>query len=285
MRIYRYASSMLFALCLALLLFSCGGDTTHIPLSITPQNPAIPQQTTQQFAAATTSSDGTTQDVTLQVAWSSSNHSVATVDSRGLATAIGPGTTTITASSGNVSGSTTLTVTTATVSSIAVTPHDASIGVGATQPFTAMATLSDGSTQDVTSTATWSSSDHSVATVDKTGVATGVAKGNTIIAAQWGNPSGTANLEVGAATVSSLSITPTNPSIRVGATQAFGATGTLSDGTTQDVTSTATWSSSDTTVATITSGGVATGIAAGTATISAISGSSSASTTLTVMAR
>jgi len=69
--------------------------------------------------------------------------------------------------------------------------------------------------------------------------------------------------------VASLSISPTSPTISVGGSQSFTATATFNDGTAaQDVTSTSTWSSSITTVATI-SGSVAKAVSAGESTITA----------------
>src|SRR6266478_1297801 len=85
-------------------------------------------------------------------------------------------------------------------------------------------------------------------------------------------------------TLSSIAVTPANPSIAKGTTQQFTATGTFSDGSTQNLTSTATWSSSNTSVATINSAGLASGVATGSTTMQAISGSVSGSTTLTVTA-
>src|SRR6266446_5700168 len=85
-------------------------------------------------------------------------------------------------------------------------------------------------------------------------------------------------------TLSSIAVTPANPSIAKGTTQQFTATGTFSDGSTQNLTSTATWSSSNTSVATINSTGLASGVATGSTTMQAISGSVSGSTTLTVTA-
>ena len=70
-------------------------------------------------------------------------------------------------------------------------------------------------------------------------------------------------------TLTSIVVTPANPSILTGASQQFTATGTYSDGSTQDITSQAIWTSSDTAVATIDAGGLATGISAGTTMISA----------------
>jgi hypothetical protein len=93
------------------------------------------------------------------------------------------------------------------------------------------------------------------------------------------------------ATLSSIAVTPANPSISVGATQQFTATGTFSDRTTRDLTNFATWTSSNTVVAIIgpntnvtppLAPGEASALATGTTTISAASGGVSGSTTLTV---
>jgi photosystem II stability/assembly factor-like uncharacterized protein len=93
---------------------------THNPFTVTPtlqtitvapSNPSIPQGTTQQFTATGTYSDGSTKDITSSANWKSSNSSVATINGSGLATAVGQGTTTVSATSDSVSGSTTLTVT------------------------------------------------------------------------------------------------------------------------------------------------------------------------------
>src|SRR5438477_12725760 len=66
-----------------------------------------------------------------------------------------------------------------------------------------------------------------------------------------------------AATVQSIAVTPANPSVAVGGTQQFTATATLSDGTTKDLSASATWTSSDMATATISTSGLATGVAAG----------------------
>ncbi|HLK32413.1 MAG TPA: Ig-like domain-containing protein, partial [Terriglobales bacterium] len=69
-------------------------------------------------------------------------------------------------------------------------------------------------------------------------------------------------------TLSSINVTPTTASVAVGATQQFTATGVNNDGTQASLHS-VTWSSSNSTVATVTAGGLAKGVAAGTATITA----------------
>ena len=88
----------------------------------------------------------------------------------------------------------------------------------------------------------------------------------------------------------SIAVSPVNPTITVGATQAFTARGSFSDGSTKDLTTSVTWSSGNTAVATISnqagSQGVAKGISAGSATISAVDPATSISggTILTVTA-
>lgn len=89
-----------------------------------------------------------------------------------------------------------------------------------------------------------------------------------------------------APTLTTITVTPVNPTILAGATQQFVATGTYSDNSTQDVTSQATWTSSSTAVATINaSSGLATAVAAGATTISAALSGVTGSTTLTVQAQ
>jgi hypothetical protein len=83
-------------------------------------------------------------------------------------------------------------------------------------------------------------------------------------------------------TLSSIAVTPVNPTILTGATQQFTATGTYSDGSTQNATSQATWTSSSPTVATINASGLATTVAAGTTTISAALSGVTGNTLLTV---
>lgn len=85
-------------------------------------------------------------------------------------------------------------------------------------------------------------------------------------------------------TLSSVAVTPGNPSVAAGLTQQFKATGTWSDGSTKDITSTVTWASGATSVAIVNASGLATSKAQGTAVITATSGSISGSATLAVSA-
>ena len=83
-------------------------------------------------------------------------------------------------------------------------------------------------------------------------------------------------------TLVSITIAPATPTLSVNSTQQFLAIGTFSDGSTQNLTSSVTWNSGTTSVATITSGGLATALAAGASTITATSGDIFNETQLTV---
>ena len=189
---------------------------------------------------------------------------------------------TISATLGAISGSTSLTVTAATLVSIAVTPVDTSLPVGETEQFTATGTFSDGSTEVLTSGVTWASSDVTWATISSAGLATAVSPGDVTISATLGANSGSTSLTVTAAVLQSIAVTPANPSIIDGTTQQFTATGTFTDGTTENLTTSVSWSSSNLGVATITASGLATGVGAGSSTITATSGSVSGETLLTI---
>ena len=80
----------------------------------------------------------------------------------------------------------------------------------------------------------------------------------------------------------SIAVSPTNPSVFMSETVQFHALGTYSNNTTADLTNAVTWSSSDTTNASITAGALATGLNIGYSTIKATVGTISGSTTLKV---
>ncbi len=257
-----------------------------VSLAISPSSASIAKSTTVQFAAIGTFTDGSTQNVTASVQWTSGNNSVASINVNGvpgLAMGIAAGTSTITASSGSISSSAILTVTNATLVSIAVTPANASIPLGTLQQFTATGTFSDGTTQIITGTVTWSSSKNSIVSITVSGMATAANLGTVTITAASGSISGSTSLTVNAADLSSLTIPQGNVTIAETTTEPFSAVGTFTDGSTRDLTTQATWTSSNTAVATVGSSyGLARGLTPGTTTITATVGTVSASVTLTV---
>jgi uncharacterized protein YjdB len=170
--------------------------------------------------------------------------------------------------------------------SVAVTPATASVNIGSTQQYLAIATYTDGSSRDVTTGATWSSATPAVAIVNAaTGLATGVTAGTSNIAAAFSGKSGSATLTVNPATLQTMFLLPANASIVAGTTQQYVAMGTFSNNTTRDITALTTFSSATPAVAGIdATTGLATGVAVGTTVITGKSGAISATTNLTVTA-
>jgi len=154
------------------------------------------------------------------------------------------------------------------VSSLSVSLSKAQITSTGTDQATATATYSNTKTADVTTTATWSSSSPDVATVSPTGLITAIKKGQTTITATLGTVTGTAPLTA-VATLKTIAVTPVGVTVRVTATQQYAAMGTYDDASTGDITSTVAWSTSDSTLATISSTGLLTGVKSGAVTVSA----------------
>jgi plastocyanin len=260
-------------------------------IAVTPANPRLTGGSTEQFHATGTFSDHSTQDLTSQATWASANNAVATISNlagtQGLATAIGAGTSNITATFDGQVGGTLLTVT-APLVSITITPDTPSVPKGETEQFTAMGHFGDGTTSNITSDVTWGSSDTAIATISNIAASIGkaftLATGTSTISASLGGITGSTVLTVNPATVVSITVTPANPSLPINGKSQFTATGTLSDHTTEDLTNMATWGSSVTSVASITATGMATGLAAGRSAIVASFQGVTGTTLLTVQA-
>ena len=215
------------------------------------------------------------------ITWSSSDNTIATVNGSGVVTGVGSGgPVTITATSEGQSGTATVNVTLAPVASVTVAPSSASIAITGTAQLTA--TPKDASGNPLTGRAiSWSSSDNTIATVNGSGLVTGVAAGPVTITATSEGKSGTASITVAGAPVASVTVTPASASVQAGQTQQLSAT--LKDANGNILTGrTVTWSSSNTSVATVSSSGLVTAKVAGSATITATSEGQSGTASVTV---
>jgi len=222
------------------------------------------------------------------VSWTSSAPSVATVNSSGVVTAVAAGTAQIVATSEGQSGNATITVNApapAPVASVTVALSSGSLTIGQTTQATA--TMRDASGNVLSGrSVTWTSSNTSVATVSSAGLVTSVAAGSAQITATSEGRSGSAALTVNApapAPVASVTVSLSSSSLTAGLTTQ--ATATLRDAAGNILTGRAiTWSSSNTGVAAVTSAGVVTAVAAGTAQITATSEGRSGSASMSVSA-
>jgi hypothetical protein len=251
-----------------------------------------------------------TKDITDQVTWKSSTPECVTVNATGFITSGHnvcsniPVTASAPGFNGLISGSMTVNVTQSStgggggsstdVASLVIIPSSQTVAsVGQTGQFIAIGTTGAGTTENLSSTAVWTSSSTGVATIcsagsaapctaSTDGLATATGAGTTTISAVYANAdgtsaTGTATFTVTGASTSplqSLAITPGTESILQGQSSQLIAIGTFSSTSstpgTQNLTSQVTWNSSNTSVASITSGGYVTAVGAGTAVITAI---------------
>jgi 6-phosphogluconolactonase (cycloisomerase 2 family) len=231
---------------------------------------------TLQYSATGYYSNGTTQDQTSAVTWSSSNTSAAGIDNTGLATGVALGFSNIGATLAGITSST-VPLEVDQLNSITVASDGTSVAVGSTTVYTATGNFTlaaDGSSasQDISSQVTWSTVDATIATVDSSGNVTGVGPGTTSVMAAScdGVITGSASVTVTGVPIQGLQLVPQKPTASVGTTIQFSALQLNSDNSTTPLPagSVLAWTSDTTGVVTIDPvSGLAQALSAGTATI------------------
>ena len=172
-------------------------------VAVTPSNQNVPNGETQQFTATGTykNPDGTTNtsDLTNLATWTSGTTTVATVKSTGLATAVGIGTSLITAAFDDVTGSTNMIVGAPIAVSLQVSPADPTVAIGTSETFTAQEMFSDGTLHPLSGALTWTSGTAptaTIATLANDGLALALATGTSTITATEGTLTGNTTLTV-----------------------------------------------------------------------------------------
>src|SRR5216117_3911013 len=214
------------------------------------------------------------------VTWATSNGAVATVSANGLVTGVAIGSATITATSEGQSGTAALTVTNVPVASVTVSPTAAGVTMGATTQLTATPKDANGTALSGR-VVTWATSNAAAATVSASGLVTGVAAGSATITATSEGQSGTSAITVTNVPVASVTVSPATASLTVGATTQLTATPKDSNGTALGG-RVVTWGTSNAAIATVSASGLARGVAAGSATITATSEGKSGTAAMTV---
>ncbi len=284
-------------------LVGCPADKELVAIELDPPSGTIHAGSTDSLALTATGiyDDRSREDITARATWTSSNLAIATVDAMGVVHAG--------ARAGNVEIIAALDGVQSQPANVLVRPESAlarieiepaaapPLAIGRTLPFHATGVYTDGTTMDLTASAslTWSSSDGSIASISNApgskGVATALAMGTTQIRAIFYDGTTTLGatpvmLVVSGAELVGVEVAPAFPRVPQGFDVAFFATGHYSDGSAADVTAAVTWSSSNDAIASISNAagrrGVATGLAAGTAMISATLGALTDTTRLTV---
>jgi uncharacterized protein YjdB len=267
-------------------------NATPTRLTLIPAPITLPIAVTQQLVARAVFSDNSVRDVAADATWSVGNSSLATVSATGLVTGTAVGTTTISATLSGITATANLTVTAAVLTQILLLPQNASVPIGGAHRLIATGIYGDNSLHDVTEQATWTSSAAAIAGVSNSagsrGTVTGVAAGSAdVIATLGGVSSSPASISVTSAALVSLQFQPRKLLTALYITVPSHVLATYADGSQVDVTSSAVFSSSSTSIATVVAAGVAagqvTGVSQGMANITATLAGQSASAQVTVV--
>ena len=231
--------------------------------------------TTRGFVARVLDRTGTPVD--LPVNWRSLTPSVVDVNSTGLVTAIATGNAALVASSGSAADTAAFVVRQLD-EALQISPDLIQIIEGDELQLETRVAKSLGGT--LSAALEWQSSDEQVADVDSTGRLVALAEGDATLTVRMGNYTAFAAATVVKSTVSSIVLSPTSVTLNVGEKETFRAT--VRDANGRTLSRTVAWTSSDTSIATITSSGQVTTRRPGFSVISASTSGKTSSATLTV---
>lgn len=260
--------------------FTVTNATPVPPLTVTPITATVQPGATQIFHATAVFNDGSSQDVSLNSTWTSSNPAQAKVAFPGrllgVSTTPSGSPVTVTATFGTppVSGTASLAVSSAALQTITLSPPNANLTPGSTVTFQANGNYSDGSTANLSGLVTWAPAPPNPVVTVSNGTALGQGPGNANVTAKYQGVTGTAPVVVTSSPVTKITVTtPGNPSTYVGVLIPLIATGTAGN---QQIglTTSATWASLNSAVATVSNAagrqGFTTGVGAGSTTINAV---------------
>ncbi|TMO84617.1 Ig-like domain-containing protein [Pseudoalteromonas spongiae] len=240
-------------------------EITHI--EVMPTSLSIAKGHRGQLTATAYYTDSTSADITQIATWKSLDGSIAAVTasgaSGGLAYGLEQGQTTVTATYSGMKDDALITVTEAVLEQVVIEPKVATVAAGVNQIYTLRAIYSDGTSNNVTSSASWISSASAVATIDAAGVATTYTAGQTNITGQYQGMNDSGVLTVTQAVITELQVTPVNIKKPKGSQGQYTAKAIYSDKTIKDVTTQALWQSADASIVSIETGSINPGLAFG----------------------
>ncbi|MEQ1692967.1 MAG: Ig-like domain-containing protein, partial [Gemmatimonas sp.] len=216
------------------------------------------------------------------VLWSSSDSTLARVSSAGLVTALRAGSAQIAASVDGRSAVAQLTITARGVATVQVTPATPSLLKGGFLQLTAR-TLDESGGVLTDRPVFWGTSDPKVAVVDVTGLVTGITPGVATVTATSESRTAAVGVTVLPVPVASVQLTPARDTVVLG--QATQLTATPRDSTGARLDDLVVFTTSASSIATVSSSGLVLGIATGSAIITATSGGRSATASITVLPR
>ncbi|WLQ12415.1 Ig-like domain-containing protein [Hahella aquimaris] len=298
------ASFAALALCSAL-LSACGGgsgdtdalndavdagklDAKSLTLTSTSDKALFEPNESWQLKVVAELNNGSTQDITSKVKWSTSDSSLATVDNAGkmkTGTPVGNQDVVITASLVSLNAQLTVTVSDATLSAIEASASDSEVDECRSLTLSATGTYTDGSQRPLVTGLTWNSSDTAVATIN--------SDSSALVTHNSGNVNVTVSRGAVTSAVLPVTVNDTLASLKINeggeisvsksGSSTLTVSGDYSDGSNNvGITSNSTWTSGNTGVATV-DGGKVTGVSTGSTTVTAACGGLTADTTVKVL--
>jgi uncharacterized protein YjdB len=248
-------------------------------LSVTPATVALAPGGTQQLTATPKDAGGNPLTGRI-VTWVSDNTVAVKVSAGGLVSGYAVGSANVTATCEGKSGASVVTVAVIPVASVSVSHGSVSLEPGTTKQLTA--TPKDASGNALSGrTLTWASDNTAAATVSATGLVSAIAVGTATVTASCEGKSGVSNITVTLFPVASVLVTPAAVGVTVGTTQQLTATPMDASGNAL-IGHLISWASDNTAAATVNSSGLVSGIADGTANVTATCEGKSGASVITV---
>ncbi len=288
--VLRYLSALLF-----LLFVACGGGSPPDPvvgsdlsrIEVTPELPFLAQGTTLSLIATGVDSDNHARPLTNEAVWESSDDSIASISSSGVVSGLAAGQVTLQASLDGIVGSTILTVTNASLTSLEISPGSLQLAANTRMEVDLIGHYSDGSTQNLEIQASWAITDTAIASLSDPLVTgslqvTGLAVGSTQLTANLGGSNAQIDITVSAASLTQIILSPDTPNLPLGTQLNLSATGLYSDGSNQNLSNQVSWSHADSGILTIDASGFVQPQATGSSVVSASLDGITANTLVTI---
>ncbi len=228
-------------------------------IEITSANTQIPLGSFIQFFATGIYSNGSTKNITRDVAWYSFNSDILQIqntdNSTGLAKSKTAGDTIISAALGDITDSISVKVNKAILNGIDIKSLTTTIGKSTNLILTAFANYSDGSVLDISNHASWTSSNQAVLSFlenqNENGKLIAKSRGTSTVSASWNDKTGTSIISVHDIDLETIQIILDSTLIANGTHALVIAIGNYTDGSQQDLTNQVNWQSLDNSILSI----------------------------------
>ena len=220
-------------------------------LTVVPERLELAAGLSAQLTLLGTYADGQTLDLTDSANWETNNGAIVSVDASGVVVGLSPGDGRITATWGQHSASSSVSVSDAQLIELDVAPANPLVRVGQSITLVASATYSDGTNVDVSEQAIWTSDNPQLADFVAGSRLSGMAAGETLVRAAFGGAESAVSVTVTSPQVQHLALSPSQLSLPIGASQQLTAIATYDDGESAIVTLDVEWATEGATVASV----------------------------------